>query len=92
MRGREYNNHVHLSAGFCQVPTVSSVLSILVLVSRQRMTIAQAFADDDVIAEFREEKRALEERDKPKDIDLSLPGWGEWTGGDSKPSKRRRNR
>ena len=53
------------------------------------MTIAQAFADDDVIDEFRDEKRDIQERDKPKDIDLTLPGWGEWHGEGLQPSKRK---
>ena len=38
------------------------------------MTIAEAFAQDDVVDEFVAEKKAMEERDKPKDIDLTLPG------------------
>ena len=29
---------------------------------------------------------------KPKDIDLTLPGWGEWGGGGVMPSKRKRRR
>ena len=58
----------------------------------QRMTIAQAFASDDVIEEFRQEKKSTEERDKPKDIDLSLPGWGSWAGAGIVPSKRKNKR
>ena len=58
----------------------------------QRMTIAQAFASDDVIEEFRQEKKSKEERDKPKDIDLSLPGWGSWAGAGIVPSKRKNKR
>jgi U3 small nucleolar RNA-associated protein 14 len=27
-----------------------------------------------------------------QDIDLTLPGWGEWGGGGLKPSKRKRKR
>ena len=38
------------------------------------MTIAEAFAQDDVVDEFVAEKKTMEERDKPKDIDLTLPG------------------
>lgn len=59
---------------------------------QQRMTIAQAFADDDVIEEFRQEKDDMIQRDKPKDIDLSLPGWGSWGGEGIKISKRKRKR
>lgn len=48
--------------------------------AERRLTIAEAFADDDVLAEFREEKRALEEEEQPKSVDLTLPGWGDWAG------------
>ena len=57
----------------------------------QRMNIQQAFADDDVVDEFKEEKKAKVEKDKPKDIDLTLPGWGDWGGvGVQRPKKKRK--
>ena len=59
---------------------------------QQRMTIAQAFADDDVIEEFSQEKKNVVNRDKPKDIDLTLPGWGEWGGTGIKLSKKKKKR
>lgn len=59
---------------------------------QQRMTIAQAFADDDVVEEFSQEKAKVINRDKPKDIDLTLPGWGEWGGEGVKMSKRKKKR
>ncbi|XP_071114020.1 U3 small nucleolar RNA-associated protein 14 homolog A-like [Haliotis cracherodii] len=59
---------------------------------QQRMTIAQAFADDDVVDEFTKEKANIADRDKPKSIDLSLPGWGEWGGTGLKPSKKKKKR
>ncbi|KAI8919200.1 Utp14 protein-domain-containing protein [Powellomyces hirtus] len=46
----------------------------------QRDIMAMAFANDDVAADFEEEKAAMEERDAPKDKDLTLPGWGSWGG------------
>ena len=52
----------------------------------------QAFAADDVVADFSSEKDAMKQRDKPKDIDLTLPGWGDWGGGGLKVSKRKRKR
>merc|ERR1712142_1152222 len=58
----------------------------------QRDIIAEAFADDDVVESFKAEKAALIEAKKPKDIDLTLPGWGEWGGGGLMPSKRKRKR
>merc|ERR1712192_121216 len=56
----------------------------------QKDLIAEAFADDDVVESFRAEKEALVAASKPKNIDLTLPGWGEWGGGGAVPSKRKR--
>ncbi|KAH7938262.1 hypothetical protein HPB49_022011 [Dermacentor silvarum] len=47
----------------------------------QAVTIAEAFADDDVISAFREEKKAQVKQDTPQGVDLFLPGWGSWGGG-----------
>ena len=58
----------------------------------QRDIIAEAFADDNVIDEFKNEKKKLVDSRKSKDIDLTLPGWGEWGGGGAVPSKRKRKR
>merc|ERR1719500_2740996 len=58
----------------------------------QRDIIAEAFADDNVVDEFKNEKKKLVDSRKPKDIDLTLPGWGEWGGGGAVPSKRKRKR
>lgn len=54
--------------------------------------ISEAFADDDVVEEFRKEKREEVEKSKPKDIDLTLPGWGSWGGKNVKVSKRKKKR
>lgn len=54
--------------------------------------IKEAFAGDNVIADFMKEKRRTEQADKPKDIDLVLPGWGEWGGMGLKPSTKKRKR
>ena len=58
----------------------------------QRDIIAEAFADDNVVDEFKNEKTTLKDSKKPKDIDLTLPGWGEWGGGGAAPSRRKRKR
>ncbi|KAJ6663241.1 hypothetical protein lerEdw1_010377 [Lerista edwardsae] len=58
----------------------------------QRQVIQEAFAGDDVIADFMKEKRRAEEDNKPKDIDLVLPGWGEWGGTGLQPSAKKRKR
>ncbi|XP_057306548.1 U3 small nucleolar RNA-associated protein 14 homolog A-like isoform X1 [Hydractinia symbiolongicarpus] len=48
--------------------------------TEQRMNIREAFANDDVIGDFVQEKSDLVESSKPKPADLTLPGWGEWAG------------
>ncbi|NXI21996.1 UT14A protein, partial [Sterrhoptilus dennistouni] len=55
----------------------------------QRGMITEAFAGDDVVADFRREKRKVEEAAKPQPVNLVLPGWGEWGGTGLKPSARK---
>ncbi|KAG8433507.1 hypothetical protein GDO86_017698 [Hymenochirus boettgeri] len=57
-----------------------------------KMIIKEAFAGDDVISDFLKEKRNAEKAGKPKDIDLVLPGWGEWVGTNLKVSRRKRRK
>ncbi|KAI5755454.1 hypothetical protein M8J77_016967 [Diaphorina citri] len=59
----------------------------------QQMTIEEAFADDDVVQEFRQDKEEAAKDSKGGDIDLSLPGWGAWGGaGISKEASKRKRR
>ncbi|XP_069069010.1 U3 small nucleolar RNA-associated protein 14 homolog A [Pleurodeles waltl] len=58
----------------------------------QKMIIQEAFAGDNVIEDFLKEKRNVQNASKPKDIDLTLPGWGEWGGTGLKLSKKKRKR
>ncbi|XP_034243687.1 U3 small nucleolar RNA-associated protein 14 homolog A [Thrips palmi] len=58
----------------------------------KHLTISEAFADDDVVADFSQEKQDAIEKDKPEDINLVLPGWGSWGGHNLKPSKRKQRR
>uniref|UniRef100_A0A7N5JHJ7 UTP14A small subunit processome component n=1 Tax=Ailuropoda melanoleuca TaxID=9646 RepID=A0A7N5JHJ7_AILME len=58
----------------------------------QKRIIKEAFAGDDVIRDFLKEKREAVEASKPKDVDLTLPGWGEWGGMGLKPSAKKRRR
>ncbi|CAG8469082.1 4136_t:CDS:2 [Ambispora leptoticha] len=46
----------------------------------QRELVARAFANDNVVEEFEEEKLATIDEDAPKEKDLTLPGWGSWAG------------
>ncbi|XP_046609106.1 U3 small nucleolar RNA-associated protein 14 homolog A [Neodiprion virginianus] len=42
--------------------------------------ISEAFADDDVVDEFRQEKSDEVKKSLPESLDLTLPGWGSWGG------------
>jgi len=59
---------------------------------RQRELLAEAFEDDDVLADFEADKLATEDAEKPKDIDLTLPGWGDWAGPGIDSSKKKKKR
>ncbi|KAL6449718.1 UTP14 U3 small nucleolar RNA-associated protein 14 [Candida maltosa Xu316] len=56
---------------------------------KQKELIKQAFAGDDVVTEFENEKKRVIEDEDDKEEDLTLPGWGDWAGGDAKPKKRK---
>lgn len=53
---------------------------------------SQAFASDDVVEEFEKEKSETAEKEKVKDLDFSIPGWGEWGGAGIVPSKKKKKR
>ena len=63
-----------------------------VINNEHRMNIRDAFANDDVIEDFMQEKNAELEKSKPKVVDNVLPGWGEWGGAGLKVSTRKRKR
>ncbi|VDK52552.1 unnamed protein product [Cylicostephanus goldi] len=56
----------------------------------QAHAVAEAFKDDDVIGDFEEEKEFIEEGERPKDVDLTLQGWGCWVGPGMTERKRRK--
>ncbi|KAJ8672841.1 hypothetical protein QAD02_004101 [Eretmocerus hayati] len=58
----------------------------------QNQMISEAFADDDVVDEFRKEKEEEIKKSQPEDVDLRLPGWGSWGGKDIKQSARKKRR
>lgn len=58
--------------------------------STQMSIIKEAFAGDDVIADFLKDKKKQEEAGKPKVVDLTLPGWGDWGGVGLKPPRYKR--
>ncbi len=47
---------------------------------RQKELMAEAFANDDVAADFAAEKRAIMAAEAPRVEDNTLPGWGNWGG------------
>ncbi len=52
--------------------------------------LKRAFAGDDIVEdEFEMEKKQIIEEEGDQEIDVTLPGWGSWTGGGIKPSKKR---
>ncbi|KNC98242.1 uncharacterized protein SPPG_06642 [Spizellomyces punctatus DAOM BR117] len=53
-----------------------------------RELMQMAFANDDLAAEFEEEKLLAIDEEKPKEEDLTLPGWGSWGGIGLQPKKR----
>ncbi|GAA5983323.1 hypothetical protein JCM10908_000241 [Rhodotorula pacifica] len=57
---------------------------------RQRELVKEAFANDDVVADFADEKRKEIERDAPREEDITLPGWGAWAGKGAKKAKNAR--
>lgn len=59
---------------------------------QQRKLIAEAFAEDDIIADFAKEKREIEEREGEKDVCKFLPGWGHWSGPGIKENKKLKRR
>lgn len=58
----------------------------------QRDVIVEAFEDEDILDEFKKEKKEDINKNKLQDVDLSLPGWGSWGGTDIKVPKRKRKR
>ncbi|KAJ2051090.1 hypothetical protein H4S04_002196 [Coemansia sp. S16] len=56
----------------------------------QRELVEQAFAEDNIVeAEFAAEKEAAMDDDAPKDLDVTLPGWGSWGGTGVAPTSKR---
>lgn len=55
----------------------------------KQLTLAEAFADDDILNDFQQENADEMEKKQPKDIDLTLPGWGAWGGSGIKPRSKK---
>lgn len=57
---------------------------------QQKNLIKEAFAGDDVVQEFENEKKHVIEDEGDKEEDVTLPGWGDWAGEGIK--KRKKNK
>lgn len=57
---------------------------------KQQDVIAEAFAGDDVVDSFEQEKKRVAESEDDKEQDVTLPGWGEWAGAGANPKTKRR--
>lgn len=55
---------------------------------QQQDLVEEAFVGDNVVAEFKKEKRKVAKDEDDKQEDLTMPGWGDWTG--SKHAKKRK--
>lgn len=59
------------------------------LVLRNQDLVARAFAGDEVLREFNDDKDAIVEEEGDQVIDNTLPGWGDWTGTGVKKNQKR---
>ncbi|GAV56095.1 hypothetical protein ZYGR_0AZ02670 [Zygosaccharomyces rouxii] len=57
---------------------------------KQQDVVAEAFAGDDVVTGFDDEKKRVAESEDDKEEDVTLPGWGQWAGAGSNPKKKRK--
>lgn len=57
---------------------------------KQQESIAEAFAGDEVVDNFEEEKKRMAIDEDDKEEDVTLPGWGEWAGAGANPTKKRK--
>uniref|UniRef100_A0A060SXK3 ARAD1A04532p n=1 Tax=Blastobotrys adeninivorans TaxID=409370 RepID=A0A060SXK3_BLAAD len=54
----------------------------------QKDLVKRAFAGDDVVDEFQEEKRRRVADEGDKEVDVTIPGWGSWGGTGTKQRKK----
>lgn len=58
---------------------------------RNQDLVREAFAGDQVVADFIEEKEGIMREEEEKTKDATLPGWGSWTGAGIRKKQERRN-
>ncbi|KAL9628347.1 MAG: hypothetical protein Q9204_005946 [Flavoplaca sp. TL-2023a] len=62
------------------------------VVLRNQELVRQAFAGDDVVANFEKEKEETMQSEDEKMVDETLAGWGHWTGAGIGKKAQRRNK
>lgn len=72
-----------------EIPNIDDDIDESTNTEKHKITISEAFQDDDIVADFVQEKEEEKNKSTPKDIDLTLPGWGSWAGAGIRPQKRR---
>ncbi|XP_041638329.1 U3 small nucleolar RNA-associated protein 14 homolog A [Cheilinus undulatus] len=91
-RGIELKEVLTKEAKAIQIPLTQTVVDGEDSDDDQRGLIREAFAGDDVVSDFLNDKKRQEEAGKPKMVDLTLPGWGDWGGIGLNPSRKKRRR
>lgn len=91
-RGIELKQVLTKGAKVIKVPIAPTIADTEDEKLDQRGLIKEAFAGDDVVSDFLKDKRKQEDAGKPKVVDLTLPGWGEWGGQGLKPSRKKRRK
>ena len=81
-----------LSANETNSDNDSDEAASLPFVLRNQDLVRKAFAGDEVVANFEQEKRATAQDEDEKIIDNTLPGWGSWTGAGIGKKAERRNK
>ena len=61
-------------------------------VLRNQELIRKAFAGDEVVTDFENEKRETIHAEDEKVVDNTLPGWGNWTGAGLSKKEQKRNK
>lgn len=75
----------------CGSADEDEVSSIPMSFMRNQDLVREAFAGDEVVADFIEAKAGIMCEEEEKTIDATLPGWGSWTGAGISRRQKRRN-
>lgn len=81
----------HQEAQNCWSADEDEVSSMPMTFMRNQDLVREAFAGDEVVADFMEAKAGIMSEEEEKTIDATLPGWGSWTGAGITRRQKRRN-